>query len=359
MTGKEDTMQGDEAIGRLIAAAGRGPTASSAARDRIYSVVRARWEESLSEKPSDEGNSGASVSGRTDHRRRRVSGSSIGRTRARRAWTMRLGGLAATLAAVAVTLSWLQTGGSDGSAVELASLTLLQGDAELRRGGELLALASADSILADDVLYTGADSRVALELDGGLVLRVDAGTELRFSDRSRIELRTGTVYVDSGRTGSSQPFEIGTALAAVRHVGTQYEVRFADAGLRVRVREGSVEVSGEPVEAVGSAGEQLDIGSGGLVMRSAIAPHDAAWDWATSLAALPELTEYPVGETLDWIARERGLTLAYSNQEIASLLGDSVVLGLAGLDPFEALEVLERTADLRLEIDGTRLLVSI
>lgn len=328
MVDKDESAQDEEMLGRLIAAAGRGPEPSPEARKRIYTAVRARWD---------------------------------AQTR-RRIWPARALGMAATVAAVAITLVWLQNDPAGPNISELARFSHVTGDVELTRDGEerrLESLEATGPILTGDVLRTAGDGQAVLLRDDGTSLRIHIATVLSFAERNEFDLLAGTVYVDSGETGvSSEALEIDTPLGRVRHVGTQYEVHLADSALRVRVREGSVAISGGTVDTLGSAGEQLEVESNGLIARTEIPPDDAVWRWAIGLARLPESSEYNLHETLTWIARERGLILEYSTPAVRDRSGRETVLGLEGFDPFDALDVLERTANVQAEIDGMRLVVS-
>ena len=98
----------------------------------------------------------------------------------------------------------------------------------------------------------------------------------------------------------------------VRASGTQFELRLAEAALRLSVREGRVAVSGPaPVEAV--AGERLLVGAGGVVEKGSIAPTAADWRWAQDAASPPEIEGRPLGLLLDWYARESGRTWRYAD----------------------------------------------
>lgn len=337
-----DNSANDEKIGRLIAAAGPGPTARPEARERIYAAVQASWRESLRR-----GEDGVPPTSRT-----------------RRAGTgrYRFFGLAAAVAAAAVMLYWTGGGGpAEIARAELAQVARIQGDATLIRDAATLRLASpasAGPVMTGDVLRTAGNGQVALRLDQGLLLRVNVDTELAFVDAGTIDLVAGTVYVDAGEELGGAALAIRTPIGSVTHLGTQYEVLFADSALRLRVREGSVRFSGAGSSAVGAAGEQLEIDAGGERARSAIAADDPAWSWAASLATLPEQPEYRIGETLRWLARESGLTLQYADPLAAERLDTTTIVELGGLTPAEALDVLSRTTDLELSVDNGLLLIA-
>jgi hypothetical protein len=336
MAENDKNSQDEATIGKLIAAAGPGRTASPEARQRIYAAVRSHWEKG---------------------------------TRVRRKhWPRRAIGLAAAVAAVALGLSLLQTFTPDNSSdVRLAEVARVEGSAELTHDGETRSLdltATIPVIGAGDTLRTAADGRLALRTEAGLLLRLNAATEIRFIDVAAVELVAGTVYVDTGGSVSAPPLEIRTPLGDIRHLGTQYEAHLQvanvlqDATLRVRIREGRVAHRGGSDEVVGVAGEQFEIDSDGLASRGRIRPDDPAWDWATALAALPPAGDYPLDDTLAWIARERGLSLEFESAAASSRVRTArPEVGLEGLNPVEALDVIERTTGVRAEIRDTQLVV--
>jgi ferric-dicitrate binding protein FerR (iron transport regulator) len=345
MSDEKSSTQVDEMIARLIATAGPGPTASPEARERVYAKVRAHWETVSAD----------ARTARIGDRRR-----GAGFDRRRRFFGLRTVGAAAAIAAVAVSLTWMTTT-SDRVPVgtRLAQYTQVEGRAEIRRGnapsGARLAGTSGE-VLAGDTLSTAADGRVELRRPDGLLLRMNGSTEIRFSQPDEIDLVAGTIYVDSGDGVASEALTVNTPFGGVEHVGTQYEVRYADAVLRIRVREGRVAYRGV-TDAVGLAGDELNVDAAGSTRRSAIAPNDPAWNWTIELATLPVADEYRLGETLAWIARELGYRLEYAPGARQSL-ENQTILGLDGLNPTEALDAIELTADFQTRISSDRLIVS-
>lgn len=347
MPDEKSSTQGDGMIAKLIAAAGPGPTASPEAKERIYSAVRARWEATAAGPAADRRNRHAA--GRGSARRRRFN-------------AVRMIGMAAAVAAVAVSLSWL-TSGRDTvpTATELAQYTFVAGQIEIRhRAASAMSPITAgttEAILAGDTLRTGDDGRAELRRPDGLLLRMNTSTEIRFSALDEIDLVAGTIYIDSGDGARGRALEVTTPLGDVEHVGTQYEVRLADTALRIRVREGQVAYRGA-TEAVGVAGEQLEIDAAGSTERSSISRNDPAWSWATSLATLPAAEAYRLDETLDWIGRELGYEIDYADAGTRRRVAGQTIVGLEGLSPTEALAAIEQIAGLQTEISGDRLIVS-
>src|SRR5688500_6901257 len=86
------------------------------------------------------------------------------------------------------------------------------------------------------VVQAGPASSAALQLNG-VSLRLASGAEVVLDSPSRLQLAHGTIYLDTGTTGSARQIAVVTAAGTVTDVGTQFEVQSLDGGYRVRVRE--------------------------------------------------------------------------------------------------------------------------
>jgi ferric-dicitrate binding protein FerR (iron transport regulator) len=205
-------------------------------------------------------------------------------------------------------------------------------------------------------LQTGPDGRVALQLRDGVSLRLDHDTRITFVDSGRIEVSSGAVYVDAGPTPTtSEHLRLSTPAGVVQHVGTQYEARIVQAGTRLSVREGRVDlmpVHGNAQSA--SVGEQLLVSSSGDVKRDAIAPSDPQWDWAANTAPTFNIDGRPVLDFLTWVGRELGREIVFANAESEAEAMHAILSGsVSGLTPSEALAAVLPTTQLRsTEHDG-------
>jgi hypothetical protein len=204
-------------------------------------------------------------------------------------------------------------------------------------------------------LRTVAGSRAGLLLDNSVSLRLAAATEVQVDSAQRVYVARGTVYVDTGVGRRDTTMEIITPAGTARDVGTQFELLVSGATLRLRVREGRVEIDRGDQSFAGTAGEQLSIDSLGRMTRGVIAPDDAAWQWTQGLGPAPELDGHPATELLAWAARETGRVVRYASLE-AQQQAERVILrgNMSHLAPLEALEVMLATTDLGFVlIDGT------
>ena len=92
---------------------------------------------------------------------------------------------------------------------------------------------------------------------------------------------------------------------------------------------------------------------------AAIAANDPDWRWIHSLASAPDIDEQPLTVLLAWVARESGVKVRYASPAIERKATATILHGsIQRLKPFEALEVMLATTDLRHEVlsDGTILI---
>jgi ferric-dicitrate binding protein FerR (iron transport regulator) len=219
---------------------------------------------------------------------------------------------------------------------------------------------SKQPLRARETLQTGADGRAALTVARSISLRLDHHTRIAFIDSRRIEVLSGAVYVDSGiAPGARRELFLVTPAGAVRHVGTQYEVRLVSGGTRIRVREGRVELSGSTGSSEQlSAGEQLFVARDGGHRREPALAHGDDWSWIGEVAAPFEIEGRPLREFLDWFARETGSSIVFADPQAETEAATAVLHGsISGLRPDEALQVVLPTTRLRGTLRDGNLLI--
>jgi ferric-dicitrate binding protein FerR (iron transport regulator) len=138
----------------------------------------------------------------------------------------------------------------------------------------------------------------------------------------------------------------------VRDIGTQFEVRLGEEAVRVRVREGRVDLRRQNEHYVADAGIELNARSSGEVTRVSIPRSGAEWDWVTR-AAPPMTLEGNVQQILGQIAREKGLSLELVDPSVRSM----TVHGNVPLGPDEALDAAVAAAGLRYRVRDETLVI--
>jgi ferric-dicitrate binding protein FerR (iron transport regulator) len=176
----------------------------------------------------------------------------------------------------------------------------------------------------------------------GATLRIDGGTQLTLDSPNAATLHRGAVYY----TGNGARVTLHTSFGDVRDIGTRFEVRLIEDAVRVRVRDGAVELRGTTARA----GTEL-VATRTDVTAHAASTSGAEWAWIEQ-AAPPILLE---GRTLDsvlrQVAEEKGLRLAWKHSRDVLLHGD------VPLSATEALDAATAAAGVGYRIEGDRLIV--
>lgn len=283
------------------------------------------------------------------------------KVRARRARTIAM--LAASIAALGVTagLTLNLLGSRPRPVASVGHVERVIGSVQVRPAGagEWTLLKETAAVLPEGTeLRTLAGSAAALAIRG-VSVRIADRTELVIESQSRLSLQHGTVYVDTGGDVEQRGMLIVAGSTSVTDVGTQFEVRYRGSDYRVRVREGAVLLQRGALRRRGTAGEQITIDEDDGVRIITIAANDPDWRWIHSLASAPDIDDQPLTVLLTWVARESGVKVRYASPAIERKATATILHGsIQRLKPFEALEVMLATTDLRHEVlaDGTILI---
>ncbi|MCP4205107.1 MAG: FecR domain-containing protein [bacterium] len=244
---------------------------------------------------------------------------------------------------LAVALGWwlmLEWGGVTPDLV--ASVELLRGEALVDESKATVG----DALRAGAVLETGLGSQtsgMAFRLTGGQSVRLDEGTRVHLTSGSSFDLERGAVYIDTFSAAPGTAVEVSTPYGTVWDVGTQFEVRIGSreaAELTVRVREGEVTLEREGDTDSAQAGEELTLQDGRLG-RGAVQAHDEAWAWVDRVTPMMDIEGAPIASYLEWVARETGRELHYSDAALAETAAIETLSGsIEEHTPEESLSIL-------------------
>ncbi len=276
-------------------------------------------------------------------------------TTRRRRHVMRwsLGGLAAAAALVLALRATTGLGPMAPAAVEFAvveslgSNARLASDADSRRGAFLKV---GDRVPVGPSRLSLAGGTAALRLPGGAAVWVDRGSALRVTADDVVELDGGAVYIDAGGTTS---LEIRTALGVVRDVGTKFEVRLTPVALRVRVRDGAVQVRRDQQQHDARPGDELLLDASGAVARRTIPVDGPDWAWTRGAPTPFELEGRSLREFLQWVASENGWQLQFADSAVEDKARTTTLHGsIRGLTPEQALAAVLPTSGVEHQLDG-------
>jgi len=289
-------------------------------------------------------------------------------------------GLAAAAGlAVAVGLLWRHAAQPPTPPLLVAVVERVSGSVTIAgTAGERVPLLAGAPVFAGAPLETGDDGRVALRIAAagrgddssrtGQVtpsLRLDVGSRARFASSGELRLESGAVYVDSQHSpdhpDTSAPVLVRTPWAQVTERGTQFEVRVGGGGVRVRVREGAVELAGLDGDRrawQAGAGAELMLAADGRLSRSTVPAHGDAWSWVQQIAPSFELEGSTLGEFLAWVGRETGWRVAWADPARAAAGAATTLHGsIDGLPPEQALAAVLPTCGLADRRDGETVVV--
>ena len=195
---------------------------------------------------------------------------------------------------------------------------------------------------------------VLIALASGGTLRVAPDTVLELTSPHESELRRGLIYLDwPPDHGMAAPFGVSTRAGLVQHVGTEFEVLSNEQIVRIRVREGQVQLRSASQQMLIDAGTQLTASRDGNIVRSPIASYGRDWLWVTALAPDYEIEGQPLVNFLQWAARELGRPLKFADEHAREVAERTILHGsIKGREPLDALSSVLSTTSLTYEIRG-------
>jgi len=334
-TPKSPDGENDLPVEALIQAAGRRIDPEASGRAAAKEAVRAAWKTKATADPS---------------------------APSRRSARPKLA-LAAALAGLAIASGlflWHSLSRPTTTRANVATIEALSGEVFLN--GEAIAPAAmatpgGGEVATGDLLETRSEGRMALRLQTGHSVRLDARTRVRWLSTTSLGLERGTIYADSGGR-ESRSIEIVTPFGSARDIGTQFLAQVRDDEFAILVREGSVELSTPRETRTAIAGESLSATNDGRVEVSVVPSYGESWQWAMEVTPPFDLEGKTVGELLDWVSRETGWTVLFEDPTSAPSARETVIHGaIENLRPDLAAELLLPTAGLVAERRGSHLIV--
>ena len=280
------------------------------------------------------------------------------RVQRRRRWALALAaGMAAAVIGVTALLHRMTA-----APTVVATAVVMHGSAAIRspKGEIWRPLRLGDPIAIGTRVRTGSMAGLALEMPGGVSARLDEKSELQMvSDRS-LRLTSGALYVDTGIAPTAGTLRIETAHGTVSDVGTVFQVEARATSVRVRVREGLVQLDAPDRSRLfrSGAGEEMELDDRGGLHRGVVPSTHAAWAWAEALAPPPDVEGRPLLQFLDWVAHETGRRVSFEAPDVEALAREVVLHGKTrDLTPLQALDVMLSTTDLDYVLSTDQLIV--
>ena len=246
----------------------------------------------------------------------------------------------------------LRERGTPPAAAPSASMLFVTSEVVFEHDGQARPGRVGESLRPGTRITTSA-GHAAIVLANGVELRLDSNTDITLDTERSMSLASGALYLDSShRTGPPEPVAIVARGAVIRDIGTRYEVRVSDQELRVRVRDGRVEVSSAFGTREAARGGQLRLTPSGILSGTA-STSGADWDWIVRAIRPPQLEGRPLPEFLEWAEREGGRPIRFADPALEKANRGTIVYGsIESLTVDEALDVVLPSCGLERRAEG-------
>ena len=240
-----------------------------------------------------------------------------------------------------VLVSRLRERGAPPAASRIASALFVTSEVVFEQNGRARAGRFVGEPLTAGTRITTLGGRAAIALANGVELRLDSNTDITLDTERSMSLASGALYLDSSnRSGSPETVAIVARGTVIRDIGTRYEVRLSDQEIRVRVRDGRVEVLSAFGMREADRGGQLSVTSSGIRAGRA-STSGADWDWIVRSMPTPQLEGRPLPEFLAWAEREGGRPIRFADPALERANAATIVYGaIERLTVDEALDVV-------------------
>jgi ferric-dicitrate binding protein FerR (iron transport regulator) len=255
--------------------------------------------------------------------------------------------------AIALTLvNSLRERGPSRAAAPIASALFVTSEVVFQHDGQARPGRVGEG-LTPGTRITTYGGRAAIVLANTVELRLDSNTDVTLDTERSMSLTRGALYLDSShRTGPPETVAIVARGTVIRDIGTRYEVRLSDEELRVRVRDGRVEVLSAFGLREADRGGQLRV-TPSAILAGRAPTSGADWDWIVRAVPPPPLEGRPLTEFLAWAAREGGRPIRFADPALERANAATIVYGaIERLTVEEALDVVLPSCGLARHNDG-------
>jgi ferric-dicitrate binding protein FerR (iron transport regulator) len=249
-------------------------------------------------------------------------------------------------------VNWLRERGASQPTAPIASTLFATNEVIFQHLGQARAGRVGDRLMPGTVISTYG-GRGTIVLANGVELRLDSDTAVTLDTERSMSLTRGAIYLDSShRRGPPETVAIVARGTVIRDIGTRYEVRLSDQELRVRVRDGRVEVLSAFGMREADRGGQLSVTSSGI-LASRAPTSGADWDWIVRAVPPPQLEGRPLTEFLAWAEREGGRPIRFADPALERSTAGTIVYGaIETLTVDEAIDVVLPSCGLARRNDG-------
>ena len=222
-------------------------------------------------------------------------------------------------------------------------------------GWEVLA---QDSLVVASRVRTGNNAYLSLTLATGMNIRLDQNSEISLIGTHTLNLKKGSVYVDSYGHRPGAGFVVNTKFGSANDIGTQFAVSAHEDGWNIQVREGAVLVHDDGIKTQLELGDRLDISANDVTTATKVEPDDASWKWAENVSPHFDIEGRSLNDYLNWMSRETGRKVGFRTELARSSAKTTILHGsIEGLLPAESLSVVLSTTELGVVDDNSESIV--
>jgi ferric-dicitrate binding protein FerR (iron transport regulator) len=273
-------------------------------------------------------------------------------THAWRRWIAIAAAAVLVVASALTVVNQLRERGAPQAAATIASTLFVSTEVVFEHDGQTRAGRLGDGLRPGTRITTNR-GLAAIVLTNGVELRLDSNTAITLDTERSMSLTSGALYLDSShRTGAPETVAIVARGTVIRDIGTRYEVRLSDEELRVRVRDGRVEVQTAFGMREADRGGQLRV-TPSAILAGRAPTSGADWDWIVRAIPPPHLEGRPLPEFLEWAEREGGRPIRFADPALERANRATIVYGaIESLTVEEALDVVLPSCGLARRTDG-------
>ncbi|MCP4901028.1 MAG: FecR domain-containing protein [bacterium] len=283
-------------------------------------------------------------------------------SRRRMMWRSAIGLAAAAgvVGAITLTLWYTEAQTAPEGLVAFAQVELASGDVWQSEGSadRRFRLRKGDRLEIGNAVVT-TDGRVAFRLASGHSVRLDRDSGVRLAAANEVILEQGAVYLDSGgMLDEDQLITIRTPLGGVTEIGTQFEVRLLEEGVRVRVREGRIAFFHDSGRDEFEAGRQARLDGSGRLVVDDIPRFGIEWEWVAETTPAYQLEGQTLKQYLTWLSRETGFKIGDPEGRLEGADVEAILHGqLPAIRPEQTTEFVLPTCELQASVSNGVLVI--
>lgn len=173
----------------------------------------------------------------------------------------------------------------------------------------------AAEIFDGDVISTGNNGLLAIQLNDETRLTLSANSALVVQSSDAVMLEHGKMYFDSQNINDR--IRVSTQWGELVDIGTQYEVATSGQGMEVAMREGKVKMTMDGMINTAIADEEggdvVSVNAQNEIEKTRVKASDKRWEWMLPGIQAYNMDGASVHGLLEWVSRSTGKRIVYDS----------------------------------------------